>query len=115
MHEELLADESLYKNDLLNKNLPNDLANQLRQLILKEYLKQATPIRKQYIRTYWKKITHSELTSFLFKGQKTAGSNAVTNEERLLNQEKNYLLNSEEKREKEILKNFFQTKLFRNL
>jgi hypothetical protein len=112
IHEELLADESLYKNDLFNKNLPSDLANQS-TIILKEYLKQATPIRKKYIKDLLEENNYSELTSFLFKGQKIRGSNAVTNEDRLINQEKNYLLSSEEKeREKEILKNFFQTKLF---
>lgn len=115
IHEELLADDDLYSNSILTKNLPEDIINQSTK-ILKNYLQEATPIRQQYIQQLLEEKNYSEFTNFLFKGQKIRGMNPITNESEFLNQEKNYLLTLDEKAlEKEKLKNFFRKKLFKQL
>ena len=112
IHEELLADDDLYPNTALTKNLPEDLTNQSAK-ILKNYLQKATPVRQEYIQELLEQKNYSELTNFLFKGQKTRGTTAITNENSLLNQEKNYLLTMDEKAlEKEKIQNFLTHKLF---
>ncbi len=74
-------------------SLPEDLTNQSAK-ILREYLSIATPIRQNYIQTLLNEKNYWELTKFLFRGQKTRGTNPITNETDFLNQEKNYLLKS---------------------
>ncbi len=89
------------KYKLINKEkiafFPEDLANQSAK-ILREYLQTATPIRQNYISTLLNEKNYWELTKFLFRGQKIRGTNPITNETELFNQEKNYLLNSNIKR-----------------
>lgn len=72
---------------------PEDLTNQSAK-ILREYLSVATPIRQNYIQSLLNEKNYWELTKFLFRGQKMRGTNPITNETDFLNQEKNYLLNS---------------------
>lgn len=111
IHEELLTDDYIYSNTNLTKNLPEDLTNQS-MTILKDYLQKATPIRQEYIKKLLEEKNYSELTNFLFKGQKIRGDNPITNESSFLNQEKNYLLTMNEKTlEKEKIKNFFKQKI----
>lgn len=111
-HEELLADDDLYSNINEVNSLPSDLTNQS-AIILKEYLKTATPIRQEYIQKLLMDKNYPELTRFLFKGQKTRGEISTTNETSLLNQEKSYLLNLDEKGiEKEKIRKFLQQKIF---
>eukprot|EP00878_Enallax_costatus_P000019 GHUV01000023.1.p1 GENE.GHUV01000023.1~~GHUV01000023.1.p1 ORF type:complete len:2394 (-),score=-415.18 GHUV01000023.1:227-7408(-) len=119
IHEELLADDFFVFSPLVEKNtngtknefsknasnvdrfpeglafatFPEDLTNQSAK-ILREYLSIATPIRQNYIQTLLHEKNYWELTKFLFRGQKTRGLNPITNETDFLNQEKNYLLNS---------------------
>ena len=119
IHEELLADDFFVFSPLLEKNtnvtknefsknasnidrfpekrafatFPEDLTNQSAK-ILREYLSIATPIRQNYIQTLLNEKNYWELTKFLFRGQKTRGLIPITNETDFLNQEKNYLLNS---------------------
>ena len=113
VHEELLMDENLLKNS--KKDLPKDLTEQS-TTIVKEYLKQANPLRKQYVEQLLKQNDYSELTNFLYKGQKRRGTSSITNDQQLLDQEKNYLLNIDEKSiERENLKAFLKTKLYKNL
>lgn len=76
-------------------SLPEDLTNQSAK-ILREYLSIATPIRQNYIQTLLNDKNYWELTKFLFRGQKTRGTNPITNETDFLNQEKNYLFNASE-------------------
>nr|YP_009238279.1 hypothetical chloroplast protein RF1 [Chlorotetraedron incus]AMO01157.1 hypothetical chloroplast protein RF1 [Chlorotetraedron incus] len=71
--------------------MPEDLKNQSAQVI-REYLKNATPIRQELIRKWLTEKNYSELTKFLFRGQKLRGTSPVTNEESFLLQEKDYLL-----------------------
>lgn len=112
IHEELLADETLYSTTNVGKNLPEDLPTQSTK-ILKEYLEKAQPIRQEYIQKLVEEQNYAELTRFLFKGEKTRGTAPVTNETTLLDQEKNYLLTSEVQNiEKEKIQNFFREKLF---
>ena len=113
MHEELLTDQTLFLNQEFSKTngleknavifdnsmkLPLDLTNQSNN-ILREYIKQATPIRQDLIKQLLLEKNYEELTKFLFKGQKTRGIGVVTNEHDLLKQEKEYLLTFAEKEE----------------
>lgn len=108
IHEELLNDDQLYSSV---SSIGQDLTNQS-SLILKEYLKKATPVRENYIKQLIRDNNYVELTNFLFKGKKVRGTNPVTNETELLNQEKNYLLNFDNKKvEEAAIKKFFETKL----
>nr|WVD56182.1 hypothetical chloroplast RF1 [Tetradesmus sp. JML-2023b] len=114
VHEELLADDFFFfDNGNKEKNtgsfepiffnqgkektnsllLPEDLPNQSAS-ILREYLATATPIRQEYIQNLLREKNYWELTKFLFRGQKIRGTNPITNETDFLNQEKNYLLDS---------------------
>lgn len=107
VHEELLADDDLYSNPL-----PADLPNQS-AVILKEYLKTATPARQEYIQQLLTDKNYAELTRFLFKGQKIRGESPTTNENRFLTQEKNYLLNlNDQEMEKEKIRQFLNQKIF---
>nr|AOY36049.1 hypothetical chloroplast RF1 [Hariotina sp. MMOGRB0030F] len=102
IHEELLADDLLFSDQMKNlnatntidfsvNNLPEDLTNQSAK-ILREYLTIATPIRQDYIQKLLHEKNYWELTKFLLKGQKIRGTKPLTNETELVNQEKNYLL-----------------------
>ena len=68
----------------------------------------ANPIKQDYIKNLIEQKNYSELTEFLYKGQKTRGLKPITNEKSLLAQEKEYLLTD---REKEELKNLEKLKL----
>jgi hypothetical protein len=103
IHEELLADDFLFSDEMKNSNttntmdlavnnIPEDLTNQSAK-ILREYLTTATPIRQDFIQKLLHEKNYWELTKFLFKGQKIRGTKPITNETELVNQEKNYLLN----------------------
>ncbi len=116
IHEELLADDFFFsepqaafgssdQNGNGKKNsfgagqlqnssrLPEDLNNQSAR-ILREYLTEAAPLRQDYIQSLLQEKNYWELTKFLFRGQKTRGTNPVTSETDFLNQEKEYLLNA---------------------
>ena len=111
-HEELLADDALYSNGTKSYSLPSDLTNQSAN-ILKEYLKTATPIRQEYIQKLLAEKNYSELTRFLYKGQKIRGEVPTTNDNSLLNQEKSYLLKMNEKQlEKDKIQKFLHQKIF---
>lgn len=112
VHEELLADEDLYFNETNVNNFPQDLTNQSTK-ILKTYLQEATPIREEYIRKLIAEKNYSELTSFLFKGQKVRGTKPIPNEKEYLNQEKLYISSFDERNlEKEKIQNFVRQKIF---
>jgi hypothetical protein len=101
LHEELRKDEifSTFEeqpNQIGSKDtsaylFPQDLTNQSKT-ILREYLKQATPLRQQYIEKLLHEKNYWDLTKFLFRGQKTRGTSPVINQTEFLNQEKDYLL-----------------------
>nr|YP_009238485.1 hypothetical chloroplast protein RF1 [Kirchneriella aperta]AMO01020.1 hypothetical chloroplast protein RF1 [Kirchneriella aperta] len=111
IHEELLVDDDIYYSRNSSKNFPEDLTNQSTN-ILKTYLQQATPIRQEYIKKLLQDKNYSELTDFLFKGQKIRGDIPITNENNFLNQEKDYLLKINEKTlEKQKLHEFFEHKI----
>jgi hypothetical protein len=67
--------------------------------IVREYLTQAAPLRQQIIQDLIQKRNFTELTQFLYSGQKTRGTKPVTNNRDLYNQEQFYLLNTNEKQE----------------
>jgi hypothetical protein len=67
--------------------------------IVREYLTQAAPLRQQIIQDLIQKRNFTELTQFLYSGQKTRGTKPVTNNRDLYNQEQSYLLNANEKQE----------------
>jgi hypothetical protein len=111
IHEELLADEEIYAKAKSIDDLPQDLSNQS-LTILKEYLTRVTPIRKEYIEKLLKDENYSELMNFLIKGQKIRGTRPITNEISLFDQEKNYLLSTnQQENRKEAIKFFFEQKL----
>jgi len=110
IHEELLADDFLFSDEMKNSNttntmdlavnnIPEDLTNQSAK-ILREYLTIATPIRQDFIQKLLHEKNYWELTKFLFKGQKIRGTKPITNETELVNQEKNYLLKYTDKNKK---------------
>jgi hypothetical protein len=111
IHEELLADQDIYSPIEIRKTLPEDLTNQS-TTVLKKYLERAEPIRQEYLKKLIEEQNYEELTSFLFKGKKTRGESATTNQNTFLNQEKNHLFDSKEKTlEKQNLQNFFNEHL----
>jgi hypothetical protein len=117
-HEELLGDEDLFISKSQNVkpffNTGNDLTNQSTQII-REYLIKAAPLREKIIQGFLKEKNYSELTQFLFKGQKMRGSVPLSSERRFLAQEKEHLYTPEEKTLSEQTKqqqinNFFKNK-----
>ena len=100
IHEELLIDQN---NSELNRDfLGKDLVNQSTDVV-RNYLIQSDPIKKDYIKKLIEEKNYVELTQFLYKGQKTRGFKPTTNQKSLLAQEKNYLLTNLEKEEFENL------------
>ncbi len=76
-----------FKNDL-----KTDLLSQS-QNIVREYLIQTRSIRETYIKKLLEENNYTELTKFIYKGQKIRGEQPVTNQRLFNNQEKIYLLN----------------------
>lgn len=120
IHEELLADTELYGNLTSTKPFPETLTTQA-TMILKESLKEATPARQMYIRKLLEEKNYTELTNFLFKGQKVRGNVPVTNERLFLDQETNALSNDfqhqsalRSKFEKEKIQEFLNNKILEN-
>ena len=96
--EELASTEA---SPPLQKILNNDLLTQS-QNIVRQYLIQTRSVRDEYIKQLLKENNYSELTQFIYKGQKIRGNEPITNQRLLNNQEKNYLLTAAEKAEIEI-------------
>ncbi len=120
IHEELLADTELYGNLTSTKPLPETLTTQA-TLILKESLREATPARQAYIRKLVEEKNYTELTNFLFKGQKVRGTSPVTNERQFLDQETRALSKDlqeqnalQSKFEKQKIQEFLNNKIFEN-
>lgn len=112
IHEELSADR---EKSNTNKNLlGQDLLNQSTDII-RTYLINSDPIKKEYIKQLIEDKNYSELTKFLYKGQKTRGTKPVTNQKTLLMQEKSYLLTNLEKQEFENLEKLKIEKFLRPL
>lgn len=119
IHEELLADTELYGNSGPIETLPESLTNQS-TTILKQYLKEAQPVRQNYIRKLVEEKNYSELTNFLFKGQKTRGTRPMTNEDLFLQQEGNLFLENFKDptfgslafKEKEKIQEFLNNRIF---
>jgi hypothetical protein len=86
IHEELL-DSSKPLDDLIGQSTG----------IVRQYLVNALPIRQQIIQELIAKRDYTELTQFLYTGQKTRGTQPILNNRELFNQEKNYLLTATEK------------------
>jgi hypothetical protein len=86
IHEELL-DSSKPLDDLVGQSTG----------IVRQYLVNALPIRQQIIQDLIAKRNYTELTQFLYTGQKTRGTQPILNNRELFNQEKNYLLTATEK------------------
>jgi hypothetical protein len=116
IHEELL-DSALSSNDsqLLNKDSNQPLDDLVGQStgIVRQYLVNAQPIRQKIIEELISKRNYTELTQFLYTGQKTRGTKPILNNGELFNQEKNYLLTANEKEqihklEKEQLSQFLR-------
>jgi hypothetical protein len=90
IHEELLSlDNNKPSNDLLSQS----------QNIVREYLMQARTERANYIKNLLNENNYTKLAQFIYKGQKLRGTEAVTNQRLLNNQEKDYLLTEKEKNE----------------
>ena len=88
IHEELLnSNQSSSLNDLVGQSTG----------IVRQYLIKAAPIRQQIINSLIEERNFAELSEFLYKGQKTRGTKAVTNNRDLYSQEKNYLLTANER------------------
>lgn len=120
IHEELLADDSIYINSTSFKDsiLGNNLQEQSKKII-REYLLNSTPIKERLIKKLILEKNYGELTQFIYKGNKTRGGKPTTNDKNFIFQEKNYLLNDTEKRNLESQKKqkfleFFNHKIFEN-
>jgi hypothetical protein len=131
IHEELLADEAIYKTNFSNNEIisdetkltkpllkkfsaglafgdkqgtlglkprADDLTNQSANVI-REYMKTADPIRKKLMQKFLENKDYWSLTEFIFKGQKTRGTQPTTNEKILLEQEKKELFTEKEQKE----------------
>ena len=91
VHEELLADDVSMDNSTLFDTLQaDDLVGQSAKIV-REYLTQAIPIRRQLITKLIEEKNSSELTNFLLKGQKIRGTQPITNRKSFVNQENSYL------------------------
>ena len=105
IHEELLItnNNSVFATKNPTKNLlteslfwPEDLLTQSTNVI-REYIEKSRPIKQEYIKNLINEKNYSELTKFIFKGQKTRGTNPTTNDRGFISQEKDYLLSEQEK------------------
>jgi hypothetical protein len=108
LHEELLGDQG-YSSSNINQLIPlaervsreagnQDLLSQSTKVI-REYLEKSNPIKQEYIKKLIHNKNYSELTKFIYKGNKTRGNNSVTNQSLFVSQEKDYLLTNQEKLE----------------
>ena len=89
----------LIHEELFGSSKPlDDLVSQSTGIV-REYLTQAAPLRQEIIQDLIQKRNFTELTQFLYSGQKTRGTKPVTNNRDLYNQEQFYLLNTNEKQE----------------
>jgi hypothetical protein len=95
LHEELFAQNLSNPSQGAQPQL-NDLVGQS-TFVLRDYLKTATPIREEMIKKLIKEKNYTELTEFLYKGQKTRGIKPITNTKDLNNQEFDSLFSSIEK------------------
>ena len=106
IHEELFGSSkcgqgphlSLSKLCLEREKPLDDLVSQSTGIV-REYLTQAAPLRQQIIQDLIQKRNFTELTQFMYSGQKTRGTKPVTNNRDLYSQEQFYLLNTNEKQE----------------
>ena len=138
LHEELLADEDILLNSNvfqkskdntirsgikpslgMQTNLPGDSLTRQSTNVIREYLTQSAPIKQNLIRKLIAEKNYWELTQFLYKGEKTRGKMATTNEKSYLLQEKNALFSISEKEElrnnlKEKINDFFAVKMKQN-
>lgn len=113
LHEELLGTQD-FTNVTQNQGIPEDLLSQSTNVI-REYIEKSTPIKQEYVKQLIQDKNYSELTKFIYKGNKVRGTNSVTNESSFLNQEKDYLLTDNEKLELSVaaktrLRNFLKEK-----
>lgn len=76
-------------------NTQKDLINQS-TYIIRDYLNDTNPIKQEYIKKLLREQNYVELTNFLYKGRKIRGLKPVTNSSDFFNQEKEYLLTSNE-------------------
>lgn len=97
LEDSLIHEEILILKKLIN-DYPKDLINQSTNII-REYLIQATPKRQKYIEQLLKEKNYKEITKFIFSGKKIRGTRPTTNQSSFFEQEKNYLLNENEKNE----------------
>jgi hypothetical protein len=113
LHEELLGDQG-YSSSNINQLIPEDLLSQSTKVI-RQYIETSNPIKQEYIKKLINDKNYSELTKFIYKGNKTRGTNSVTNQSLFVSQEKDYLLTNQEKLElsslaKTRLKTFLKEK-----
>jgi hypothetical protein len=120
IHEELLADDSIYinSNSFKDSILGDNLQEQSKKVI-REYLLNSTPIKEKLIKNLILEKNYSELTQFFYKGSKTRGVKASSNTTNFLFQEKDYLLNENEKRslesqQKQKFQEFLNHKMIEN-
>ena len=73
---------------------PEDLVTQSTKIV-RQYLLKAAPIRQNYVKKLLSEKNYLELAQFMYKGQKTRGSQPITNNRLFLSQEKDYLLNNQ--------------------
>ena len=113
LHEELLGHNGDSSSNI-NQSIPEDLLSQSTKVI-REYLEKSNPIKQEYIKKLIHDKNYSELTKFIYKGNKTRGTNSVTNQSLFLSQEKDSFLTNQEKLElsslaKTRLKKFLKEK-----
>ena len=84
IHEELLNNYN--QSAVSNKDLINQSSE-----IVKQYIVQSIPIRQELIKKLLEEKNYSELTKFLWKGEKIRGIEPVSNEKSFLKQENNLL------------------------
>ena len=117
IHEELLNNSNDFNFDNSSANgvqAPTDLLNQSTEIV-GTYLKNANPIKQEYIKKLIDDKDYLKLTEFLYKGQKLRGLKPIINERNLLNQEKEYLLTDIEKDELKTLEKIKINKMLRPL
>ena len=90
----LTANESSF-----NKIGPNEDLLTQSQKVVREYLKNSSQVRKDYIQELLDNKNYASLTDFLYNGQKLRGSIPTTNQKTLNYQEKEYLLTPLEKQD----------------
>ena len=97
-----------------NKSLGQDFLNNSTEIV-KNYLIKTEPIKQEYIKELIDKKDYTELTNFLYKGKKLRGFKPILNSSDFINQEKNYLLTSEELKNLNKLEKFQSTELLKSV